>query len=419
MVLKPVKIKLNNNTASGMYVLLTADEVKFTKDGETKPPNRSYKIEVAVEQMHNNKRCRGKTTFTIAKGTSIVKAVGSLLGKKDEMKDTLKANGTLKVEKKTFKKIDSSNRKFKAVYSAWITNKSVNASAGTIKSYNGAYNGSIHRLDKFIIDDITTDDIQDLVNWMIAQGKSASTIGLIKPVLKPLLAVNDVLLNWKKIEFPKVDNERKYKGTDDEAKLIAKTLLGYKHPVARGVFTFLLTGRRIGEIMQMEYSHLDYSSNSFTLPKETTKTNTEVTYGLTPELINAINIQKTTTGLIFDLKAISVHYHFKKAMQSIGIHNMVMHDIRSMVAVVSLRNGADIYSVSKMLSHKDLSTTQKRYIGNDVSQAAAAQDTFTAVIAPVVDVIDVDVVDDEFTALKAIYPTATDDMLHYVMEMMK
>ncbi len=277
----------------------------------------------------------------------------------------------------------------------------------------------LKRLDKFIIDDITTDDIQDLVNWMIAQGKSASTIGLIKPVLKPLLAVNDVLLNWKKIEFPKVDNERKYKGTDDEAKLIAKTLLGYKHPVARGVFTFLLTGRRIGEIMQMEYSHLDYSSNSFTLPKETTKTNTEVTYGLTPELINAINIQKTTTGLIFDLKAISVHYHFKKAMQSIGIHNMVMHDIRSMVAVVSLRNGADIYSVSKMLSHKDLSTTQKRYIGNDVSQAAAAQDTFTAVIAPVVDVIDVDVVDDEFTALKAIYPTATDDKIQQVMEMMK
>ncbi len=158
--LTPVKIQLNSGSAGGMYILLEDGEIehiktttkdgktktiqstKLTKAGETKPPTRAYKIEVAVESTHNSKRCRGKTTFTIPKGTSISKAVAGLLGKREEMKDTLKANGTLKVEKKTFKKIDSSNRKFKAVYSAWITNKSVNASAGTIKSYNGAYNGA-------------------------------------------------------------------------------------------------------------------------------------------------------------------------------------------------------------------------------------------------------------------------------------
>jgi len=56
-------------------------------------------------------------------------------------------------------------------------------------------------------------------------------------------------------------------------------------------------------------------------------------------------------------------------MESIGVSNMVMHDLRSMVAVVSLRNGADIYAVSKMLSHKLLSTTPANYLNNDtVSQ---------------------------------------------------
>ena len=53
--LKPVKIKLNNGTASGMYILLKEDEIRFTKDGETRAPNRIYKIEVAVETVNRNK----------------------------------------------------------------------------------------------------------------------------------------------------------------------------------------------------------------------------------------------------------------------------------------------------------------------------------------------------------------------------
>ncbi len=415
---KPVKIKLNNNTASGMYILLDKSEINYTKDSETKPPNRSYSIQIEVEQMYNDKRCRGKRLFNIPKGTSIIKAVGSLLGKKDEMKETLKANGTLKVEKKIITKIDSRDRKFKSVYAAWINAKAINSREATVKNYNGCYNGTLHKLDNKLIDDISEDDIQNIINGMINKGRKPKTIVIVKIVLKQLLEVNDVRLNWKKIILPKIEAKDKFDGTDDEAKLIAKTLLEYKHPVARGVFTFLLSGRRIGETMLMEHKHINYATNTFTLPKEITKTNTEVTYQLTPALINAIKIQKTTTGLIFDLKAISVHYHFKKAMQSIGVHNMVMHDIRSMVAVVALRNGADIYSVSKMLSHKLLSTTQANYLNNGAEQAIEAQNTFTAIVSGSDDVIDVEVETDNFATLKALYPNADDDKIQQAMELL-
>ena len=81
----------------------------------------------------------------------------------------------------------------------------------------------------------------------------------------------------------------------------------------------------------MEYAHINYKkteqypSISFTLPKENTKTNTEVTYALTHLLLNAIKIQKTTTGKIFYLKTISVYYHWKLDMANIGVSNMLMH----------------------------------------------------------------------------------------------
>ena len=422
---KPVKIKLNNGTASGMYILIQDDEIRYTKDNETKPPNRAYKIQVAVEAVHNNKRCRGKQSFQIKIGTSINKAVSSLLGKREEMKELLKSKGTLTTKKKLIPKIDTKDRKFKSVYAAWITRKAIVVSPSTVKMYNGSYNATIKKLDNKIIDEITEDDIQNLINDMINKGKKPKTITIVKAVLKPLLDTYDVMLNWKKIILPKIEAKEKFNGDDEKAKLIARTLLEYKHPIARGVFTFLLSGRRVNETMLMEHSHINYKKTEqypygyFRLPKENTKTNTEVTYSLTPLLLNAIKIQKTSSGKIFDLKAISVHYHWKLAIESIGVTNMVMHDLRSMVAVVALRNGADIYAVSKMLSHKLLSTTQANYLNDNTEQAIDAQNTFTAVIGTSNDAIDVEIIEDEYETLKKLYPNASADKIKQVMEIMK
>ena len=99
--MKPVKIRLSQGDlrAQGMYILLEENEEKYTKNGITSPPNRTYKIEIAVETVVNNKRCRGKRSFNIPKGTSITKAIESLLGKKDELIKTLKDKGSLKIEK--------------------------------------------------------------------------------------------------------------------------------------------------------------------------------------------------------------------------------------------------------------------------------------------------------------------------------
>jgi len=43
MGLKSIKIKLNNGTAAGMYILLEAAEVAYTKDNDTKPPKQIIK----------------------------------------------------------------------------------------------------------------------------------------------------------------------------------------------------------------------------------------------------------------------------------------------------------------------------------------------------------------------------------------
>lgn len=83
-----------------------------------------------------------------------------------------------------------------------------------------------------------------------------------------------------------------------------------------------------------------------------------------------------------------------------------------MVGVVSLRNGADIFSVSKMLSHSNLSTTQRSYLTDGSELALGAQSTIEMLIsANNENIIDVEIEDNKFLAIKRLYPNATEEQI--------
>ena len=411
----PFKIKLEagDKRAQGMYILLKPSEEKYTAKGVTATPNRNYKIEIAIEAIYKNKRCRGKKVFNITKGTSIIRAVESMISKRNEMITILKEKGTLKTENIKLPRVDPKDRSFKNVYQAWINVKRIDKRANTIKVYEVCYKNYLsNAFDKMIIDNITESHIQNLINESIEKKKKPTTIKTIKLVMQPILELNDVMLNWKKIVFPKHTSERKFKGSDEDAIKISKALLSYEHPIMRGIFAFLLTGRRINEVLQLKHEHINYKNNTFTIIAENSKNKKEHTFKLLPILLNAIKEQKTTTGNIFQMGRDNAIYHFKKCMRSIDIHNMVMHDLRSMVGVVSLRNGADIFSVSKMLSHSNLSTTQRSYLTDGSELALGAQSTIEMLInSNNQNIIDVEIEDNKFLAIKKLYPIATDEQI--------
>ena len=418
---KPIKIKLNNGTASGMYILIASDEEKYTKQNETKPPNRNYKIQVAVEVMYNHKRCRGKKLFNVPKGTSIVKAVSSLLGKKDEMISILKERGTLKIQKVSTRKVDTQDRRLDPLFEIWIANKSIISRPNTIRVYKVNYYQYISpSLGKKIIDTIAENDVQAIINDAINSKKAPNTIKGIKRILKPLLEANDLLLNWSKIILPKDTSDRKYTKSKDDTLNIVNELKNYKHKVARGVFEFLLTGRRINETLYLTHDNIDYENNTFTILAKYAKTKKDFVFTLTPALIKAIQSQDTTNGRIFRLENRQMLTHFKTAMNNIGIHDMVIHDLRSMVAQTALDNGADIYDVSKMLAHQRVATTEARYVEGGVEQAAKAQKVFSSLIKSEATVDEKDIVEaDEYKKLQMIYPNASDEMIFQVMDFMK
>ena len=415
-----IKLEVGDKRAQGMYILLKPSEEKYTAKGVSIAPTRNYKIEVAVETIYNNKRCRGKKVFNITKGTSIIRAIENMIAKRNEMIHVLKEKGTLKTETIKLPKIDPKDRSFKNVYQAWINVKRIDKRANTIKVYEVCYKNYLAKaFDKMFIDDITETHIQNLINESIEKKKKPTTIKTIKLVMQPILEINDVMLNWKKIVFPKHTGDRKFKGTDKDAITIAKALLTYEHPIIRGIFAFLLTGRRVNEVLQLKHEHINYKDNTFTIPAENSKNKKEHTFKLLPILLKAIKEQKTTMGRVFPMGRDNTIYHFKKCMSSIGIHNMVMHDLRSMVGVVSLRNGADIFSVSKMLSHTNLSTTQRTYLTDSSELALGAQSTIEMLINCNEDIIDVEVEENKFLAIKKLYPNASDEQINEAIKILE
>lgn len=420
--LKPYKIKLatGDKRAQGMYILIDSSEEKYSNKGITTPPNRNYKIQIAVEIVHEHKRCRGKRVFNIVKGTSIIRAVENMIVKRNEMISTLKDKGTLKTDTIKLPKIDPKDRSFKNVYQAWINVKKIDKRANTIKVYEVCYKNYLSEaFDKILIDDISETHIQNLINKAIEKGKKPTTINTIKTVMKPLLEVNDILLNWKKIVLPKHTSSRQFKGSDEEAIKIAKALITYEHPIVRGIFAFLLTGRRVNEVLQLKHEYINYKNNTFTIPAELSKNKKEHTFKLLPILIKAIKEQKTTKGRVFLMGRDNTIYHFKKCMRSIDIHDMVMHDIRSMVGVVSLRKGADIFSVSKMLSHTNLSTTQRTYLSDTSELAFEAQATIENLIGIEEEIIDVEIEDNKFLEIKKLFPNATNEQISKALSILE
>lgn len=426
--LKPTKIKLSkgDKRAQGMYILLNPLEERYTKQGITAPPNREYIIQIAIETVLKNKRCRGKRNFTIPKGTSIIKAVESMIPKRNIMIDTLKEKGSLKVEKIKHSNISLNiDEVLNDLFDKFITKKKINSKPNTIRVYITNYNTHIRPyIGNLKVEDIDEDIIQERIIYRaMNKNKAANTIAGLKRILKPLLEQNNRLINWKNIEVPKLEiGNRKYDKSQEETKRIINALITYYHPIAKGVFEFLLTGRRLNEILYLHHKQVNYETNTFIILAKYSKTKKDFIFNLTPRLIKAIKNQKTSTGRIFKLESRQMLEHFKKAMRTVEIYDMVLHDIRSMVAQISLDNGADIYEVSKMLGHQKVATTESSYAEGGAKQAFKAQKVFENKYLSNNNIIDIEVIDspiDKYTKIKTLYPNVEDRIIQYVIDILE
>lgn len=146
--------------------------------------------------------------------------------------------------------------------------------------------------------------------------------------------------------------------TLDEVKQLAATPCDI--PVLKAASLFAcLTGLRISDILNLQWEDFAIAPDQgYCLRIRTQKTQTEATLPISYEAYELCGTPDT--GKVFKgLKRSMINYPLKNWLKKAGITKPItFHPARHSYAVIQISLGTDIYTVSKMLTHKNVSTTQ-------------------------------------------------------------
>lgn len=121
-----------------------------------------------------------------------------------------------------------------------------------------------------------------------------------------------------------------------------------------------LTGLRISDIMQLAWNNIvpNIKGTGYNMRLRTEKTETEATLPISPDALKLCG--PCDNGLVFNgLTRSMLNKPLKKWLAAAGItKHITFHSFRHTYAVLQLASGTDIYTVSKMLTHKHVTTTE-------------------------------------------------------------
>ena len=115
-------------------------------------------------------------------------------------------------------------------------------------------------------------------------------------------------LNLDGLELPEFDNKVECTLSLEDTKRIIKAMREYsrlpiegeavyQYSEIRNIFAFLLTGRRISEVLGLRYSDINFETNVFKIPSSRSKGKKDLVYNLDSYLLEAIKRQASATGV--------------------------------------------------------------------------------------------------------------------------
>ncbi len=164
----------------------------------------------------------------------------------------------------------------------------------------------------------------------------------------------------RKIDTPQKSETEKNFLTIEEMKKVFNTQF-YNNEVKRAFLFACYTGLRVSDIMSLKWSNIEVSENGCRVKKKQIKTSAFNYFELSESAVKLIGDRKENDDYVFDLPKdhSSVNRCAKELLKKAGITKQLsFHSSRHTAATQLLNNGVDIFTVQKLLGHKDIKSTQ-------------------------------------------------------------
>ena len=256
----------------------------------------------------------------------------------------------------------------------------------------------IPKLGDYELKDLTPLTIQRFVtdklesgNLKNGKGLSANTVNGIIAVIQGSLEMAYVLgliqqYEMNKLKRPKSQEKPVECFTQEEQKKIEKAVMSDKRDKMKGIILCLYTGIRLGELLALEWSDIDFSKAELTVSRTCHDSKNKK-----GEFCRVTNLPKTATSrrvipipiqilpILREIKKrssskyviangdsfISVRSYqrsFELLQKKLNIHHHGFHALRHTFATRAIENGMDVKSLSEILGHKSPTITLNRYV---------------------------------------------------------
>lgn len=171
------------------------------------------------------------------------------------------------------------------------------------------------------------------------------------------ITINPLKLVDSSLKPKEVESQREFLTLDELKSMIETDADRY----TKTLFLFsCYTGLRYSDIIGLKWEEITGESDNLVIRKRQKKTGGAVDVPLNRMALVLLATRKST-GLVFkkEKERIVVGYHLNKWTKAAGIKKHIsFHCARHTFATLLLTKGADIYTVSKLLGHTKISTTQ-------------------------------------------------------------
>ena len=238
-------------------------------------------------------------------------------------------------------------------------------------------------LAKMPITNINVKHLQSIVNEILDLGKSPRTAKSVKdtrrPIFKQYMQDGTITVNPAEIiQLPKFNNEVDVELSHEKTKELYDALFNYPIEPFRSIFVWLSHGRRLNEVLSLEWADINIENQTYNIRFENNKVRKPMTYKLSDELLKTLNnLGVKKSGYIFhavndESQKMSNHTlrnHWKKVLKQVDV-KLRIHDLRHIIGGTLVSNGKTLEHVASVLGHTSIAVT-KRY--SKVRQEVAAE----------------------------------------------